>query len=99
MIRRVPAMVHYIWGLRVHGNRNLVWRLNDLCSGVRFIGFSFRPKNGYWSAEFFTWFGSKVGTTNRTSDVRGQPKIDTVGVKHVIALGEQTQRFVVFELV
>jgi hypothetical protein len=43
--------------------------------------------------------GDQVGPTNRARGVRDQPGVDAIGVENVAALGEQTQRFVVFELV
>lgn len=44
-------------------------------------------------------YGDQVGPTNRARGVGGQPGVDAIGVENVAALGEQTQRFVVFELV
>jgi len=58
-----------------------------------------RVENLYGGGLNLSGNGYQVGPTNRARVVRGQPGVDALGVENVAALGEQTQRFVVFELV
>lgn len=41
----------------------------------------------------------EVGSADGTRGVRSQPLVDALGVEHVVALGDQTQHFVVLELI
>lgn len=58
-----------------------------------------RVENLYGGGLNLSGNGDQVGPTNRARVVRGQPGVDALGVENVAAFGEQTQRFVVFELV
>jgi len=76
-------------------------RLNSVVVGLGLgfgLGLDVSVENGN-SSDGVSGLRDEVGPADGAGGVRGEPLVDALGVEHVIALGDQTQRFGVLELV